>query len=222
MRTMIDLVCAYCKISFKREKKFVTCKQNRGQINFVCSKVCQTNLKKTLKPINCPNCKTNFQPTTSQAKYCSSSCFATYFNANPSKKMLDNRKKKSNKCLKCGLLIFASRIYCKPCYETEFYVDEQTTLQEITNKRKYQIHSRVRNLARAKYKRSGRPENCIYCSYSTHYEVCHIKAIKDYPLTATIGEINHLDNLIALCPNHHWELDNGKLTIKQIRSTQLS
>ena len=48
-----------------------------------------------------------------------------------------------------------------------------------------------------------------------HYEVCHIKGISDHGLDTTIGEINDIHNLIALCPNCHWEMDNGLLECKE-------
>jgi len=28
-----------------------------------------------------------------------------------------------------------------------------------------------------------------------------------------IKDINNTDNLVGLCPNHHWELDNGYLRL---------
>ncbi|MBE7514091.1 MAG: HNH endonuclease [Anaerolineales bacterium] len=28
-----------------------------------------------------------------------------------------------------------------------------------------------------------------------------------------LSEINAIDNLMALCPNHHWELDNHLLSL---------
>ena len=30
-----------------------------------------------------------------------------------------------------------------------------------------------------------------------------------------ISEINNIDNLIALCPNHHWEFDHSQLNISE-------
>ena len=49
--------------------------------------------------------------------------------------------------------------------------------------------------------------------YDKHYEVCHIKAVSDFSEDTPITVINHIDNLVALCPNHHWEFDNGLLDI---------
>jgi len=52
---------------------------------------------------------------------------------------------------------------------------------------------------------------CKICGYSNYVEVCHIKPIADFKLDSFIKEINNLNNLVYLCPNHHWELDNGLL-----------
>jgi len=40
--------------------------------------------------------------------------------------------------------------------------------------------------------------------------VCHIKAVSDFDENTPIVIINSIDNLMALCPNCHWEFDNNK------------
>ena len=42
---------------------------------------------------------------------------------------------------------------------------------------------------------------------------CHIKPLADFPDMATTAEINHPDNLLWLCRNHHWEFDHGLLVL---------
>lgn len=54
---------------------------------------------------------------------------------------------------------------------------------------------------------------CANCGYDKHVQLAHIKAIRDFPLTATLGEINSRTNVIQLCPNCHWEFDNTFLKI---------
>jgi len=51
------------------------------------------------------------------------------------------------------------------------------------------------------------------CGYSNHVEVCHIKSVSDFDGDELMRNINSIDNLIGLCPNHHWEFDNGKINI---------
>lgn len=54
---------------------------------------------------------------------------------------------------------------------------------------------------------------CAICGYENHVEVAHIKAVADFCDDTPIYEINALSNLIGLCPNHHWEYDNGLLKL---------
>lgn len=84
-------------------------------------------------------------------------------------------------------------------------------------KRGYSHHyAHIRDIARRTYNKSNKPKECIHCGYDKHYEVAHIKAIKDHPKDSKISEVNHIDNLIALCPNCHWELDYGDLDIVDV------
>lgn len=89
------------------------------------------------------------------------------------------------------------------------------TKEELLNDRKnYQSYrSSIRKLAERAYKSSGKPYCCAKCDYSNHVEVAHIKAVSDFDDSVTIAEINSIDNLIALCPNHHWEYDHGILKL---------
>lgn len=50
---------------------------------------------------------------------------------------------------------------------------------------------------------------CSKCGYSRHVEIAHIKSVASFPSEATLGEMNSINNLIALCPTHHWEFDNA-------------
>lgn len=59
---------------------------------------------------------------------------------------------------------------------------------------------------------------CQKCGYDKHVELCHIKPINSFEDSATIREINCSDNLVVLCPNHHWEFDNNCLTLGEIGS----
>lgn len=73
--------------------------------------------------------------------------------------------------------------------------------------------STIQKQARLIYQNSDKPKKCICCSYDKHYEVAHIKAVSDFDDNTLISEINNVNNLIALCPNHHWEYDNTDFDI---------
>jgi len=104
------------------------------------------------------------------------------------------------------------RTLCDDCNSHVLDFDS-LTLESIVGKRLYQKHSRVRNLARRQYLKSKAPKICSHCGYDKHFEVCHIKAIAEFPSSTLVKVINHPSNLMALCRNCHWELDNGLLQL---------
>lgn len=146
-------------------------------------------------------------------KFCNNSCAAKYNNA--------RKKKKAYFCKSCGAVIgygekYDRRKFCDKCNPSN--VDwSKVTLRDIRSPRTYQANSRVRKLAQQIYAKSNRPKQCINCGYFTHYEICHIKAISEFDLDTPISTINDINNLMALCPNCHWEFDNGFLTLEDIR-----
>ena len=73
--------------------------------------------------------------------------------------------------------------------------------------------SSIQKMARTTYQNSNKPKKCMNCGYDKHYEICHILSVSSFSPESLISEINSIDNLIALCPNCHWEYDNGLLTI---------
>lgn len=68
--------------------------------------------------------------------------------------------------------------------------------------------STIQKGARAVYKNSSKPKRCVICGYNKTYEVAHIKSVSDFSEDTLVSEINSVNNLIALCPNHHWEFDH--------------
>lgn len=89
------------------------------------------------------------------------------------------------------------------------------TKGQLKSERKtYQSYrSTVRKLAEKIYKESNKEMKCIVCGYNKHVEIAHIKAVSDFDDNSRISSINALENLIALCPNHHWEFDNNLIKL---------
>ena len=103
-------------------------------------------------------------------------------------------------------------------YKTIYQLDiSQATKGDLVNKRlNWQSwRGEIQKNARATYQRSSKPNYCIVCGYDKTYEVAHIKAVSDFDDDVLISEINNINNLIALCPNHHWEFDHGKLDLSE-------
>lgn len=76
-------------------------------------------------------------------------------------------------------------------------------------------HRRLRESARRVYKNNNGIKVCKICKYSQHINVCHIKAVSDFDDITPVDIVNAFTNLVALCPNHHWEFDNGKIHLTQ-------
>ena len=94
------------------------------------------------------------------------------------------------------------------------YVNNQTKGDLFVNRKNWQsARSSIRKAAERIFKESKVPFKCAICGYDKHIEIAHIKAVSDFDDSTKISEINSIDNLIALCPNHHWEYDNGILKL---------
>jgi hypothetical protein len=62
---------------------------------------------------------------------------------------------------------------------------------------------------------------CQVCGYSLHIELAHIKSVSSFDANTQLGIVNAPSNILVLCPNHHWEFDNGKLTLEQIPARKI-
>lgn len=49
---------------------------------------------------------------------------------------------------------------------------------------------------------------CNVCGYDKHVEVAHIRSISSFDDNILVKHVNDVSNMVYLCPNHHWELDN--------------
>lgn len=143
--------------------------------------------------MSCLNCNAE----TINPKFCSRSCAASYNNKIP-------KRNKTKTCKKCGTLIITSRTYCPDCWSQTATLDKELNSNQGSN-------AYVRANARKVYYASERPLSCALCNYSLHVDICHIKDIRSYPQGTPYSVINAESNLIALCKNHHWELDHDML-----------
>ena len=139
---------------------------------------------------------------TSNPKFCSRSCAATFNNTQSPK-----RERRKYYCEKCGAEAVYRKKFCSNCNPIKGADWSKRTLSFVRSVMDF--HARVRELARKTYSNLDRPQKCANCGYTKHLEICHIKSIQDFPEDTPISVINSPDNLIALCPNCHWELDNG-------------
>ena len=109
-----------------------------------------------------------------------------------------------------------SKVICQECVELfgshTNYLKGLTIKQysSVSNLTDRPLNKNIRSLGRTwNTQYDGLP--CAACSYDKHTEIAHIKDISLFPNRATLWEVNHPANLIPLCRNHHFELDNGLL-----------
>jgi hypothetical protein len=164
----------------------------------------------------CLNCK---KPIKKTNKFCNNSCAATY---NNTRRIL---KITTNKCKACGNNFNVNhkqraRVNCDNCVKSKKYIkDRYLQYREKTVKQIKHEHNaehgrpwtdRIRGYARTQHSDKS---PCVNCGYSLHTEVCHKKAISDFPDSATVAEINSDDNIVFLCRNCHWEFDHNYLQL---------
>jgi hypothetical protein len=154
--------------------------------------------------MKCLNCNTE----TTNPKFCCRSCAASYNN-----RAYPKRQKKQYFCKACGDETAYRRTFCKACDPTKPKDYGPITIAEVRERARYQANAWIRKLARREYYASDKPKLCSRCGYSVHFEVCHIRSIKDFPNNTLVTVVNSLENLVALCPNCHWEFDHGILIL---------
>ena len=156
---------------------------------------------------------------TNNPKFCGRSCAAKYNNKKTPK------RKSKKKCSLCDnyvknwrttLCIFHHTEYIQNRFE---YIKERTLSEywekdSLKNLPKSSKNVHLRLLARSHFKHLINLP-CYNCGYNKHVELCHIKPISSFNEKNTVKEVNCEKNLIQLCPNCHWEFDNGLLIISK-------
>jgi len=207
------ITCPYCGATEKQRNKGFNTTGKPTYSCFYCNRRYSLGSKLRARPGSNPvvirQCLRCGSETTNP-KFCSTSCAAKHNNV-----IAPKRTKQQRFCKHCGIQISERRTVCDSCIPNQ--VDwSHRTLGEVQIAAKYQINAVGRDLARQSYKRSGCPRICQNCGYSKHVEICHIKAVKDFPIDTPMSIVSGIDNLVALCPNCHWEFDHGHLLYEDI------
>lgn len=156
------------------------------------------------------------QIETSNPKYCSRSCAAKENNK-------VSKRKITRHCTKCKCLV---RNYRSTLCETHFqehkkyesdYIRNLTIADYCNRKSLINLHkssqfAHIRGLNRS-WNKDLTKLPCFNCGYSKHVELAHIKAISSFSVDTKLSEVNSKDNVVQLCPNCHWEFDNGLLNL---------
>ena len=164
--------------------------------------------------LTCDFCHVNFTKPCNSAlrehNFCSLSCSAKFNN----QKRIKNPRTKTRICKKCyvSFVLLGQERLCKLCQEPKTPLLTKGELFAVRSNWQ-SARSAIQKLARKAYFESKVIIACNVCGYATHVEVAHIKSVQSFSDNSTIQEINSLHNLVALCPNHHWEFDNGIITL---------
>lgn len=122
------------------------------------------------------------------------------------------KKVKSGFC-NCGNKKDYDAIVCQKCRSMETLKrNENKTLSEIALDGNARIKwSYLRKQTHKKMEINNITKQCSLCDFDLVVELCHIKPISSFPETTLVKEVNSLDNMRYLCPNHHKMLDKGIL-----------
>lgn len=148
---------------------------------------------------------------TKTKKFCSRSCSANHNNRLPGRRKR-RRKKKVGSCSRCGVETPRSdRKFCDCCWRQERHKPQGGQNGNKTKKEAGTriIHHHARWIGKWILKE---PRVCIRCGYDLHVELCHIKGVAEFSDDALLSEINAPENLLFLCSNCHWEMDNNYLS----------
>ena len=58
----------------------------------------------------------------------------------------------------------------------------------------------------------GLDRSCIICGYTFYLHLAHVKPLSQFD-DSEIMSTTWKDNVVYLCPNHHYEYDHGKINL---------
>jgi hypothetical protein len=176
--------------------------------------------------------------------FCNRNCAASYNNTfHPKrtstidicvgcKKEIALQRNKKGKILHrkyCDTCLQLSRAkHCASITESKQKVDEKCLLINQTKGSLYKrrknwqsANSAIRRHARKVFEQNTKDKSCYICGYNKYIQVAHIKPVSKFQNSDSIvDDINNINNLIALCPNHHWEFDHGLVHVDCILPEQ--
>jgi hypothetical protein len=137
-----------------------------------------------------------------------------------------NSSVKMKWCKECKIIrVPFTRQYCAQCNENRKFARQkylafgERTKEELRNRAKGypEYRASIQWHARKVFYQEYSGPVCLICTYSLHVHVAHIQSVSEFADQTKLTEINAADNLVALCPNHHWEFDHGILSKKDVR-----
>lgn len=164
--------------------------------------------------------RTDCSVLTSNARYCCRRCASIVNNSKSPK-----RKRTMLRC-SCGDAYTwqeSRSRFCLPCRkrrqrEREELGNRTLEFYRDKNRQNHPSWKFAEVRAHARRLHAHLPKRCQVCGYDKHTELAHITALSKWPLSTTLNEVNAKTNVLVLCPNHHWEFDNGAISLEAIPS----
>ena len=181
----------------------------------------ETNItpKEPTEEVECLNCKKTFFKVASEIRktpkhFCSKSCAASY--GNKKTKLKHGKYSSAKICENCGTVHSRASEFCSQKCRTENFMKNKTIKESLTAGERQQKFSGIRSIARNYAKYLPNKTKCQNCGYDKHIEIAHIKGISTFNENDLLSNVNDENNLLALCPNCHWEFDNNILDLSSI------
>ena len=153
---------------------------------------------------------------TKSKKFCDRSCAAKYNNIGRNRHKGGPTDRGDTTCPDCGGKKWCKAVVCQRCKvgrSMEKVLSSTISRYTLTNGNARIKYASIREWARRYLELLEREKKCAICDFDTVVEVCHIKPISQFKETDLMGDVNHKDNLVYLCPNHHAMLDKGLLKL---------
>lgn len=235
----LNFKCKQCGVTFEKTKSELS--KNHNVVPVFCSKDCQQKWYKenSYITVECKCCgkeftikKGEYNKNKNKNFFCSHSCAAKFNNKTRTIKKTvfekDNKIKISKKkediygvCPICGNKKFKKSILCKKCRNEQKRNNiKKRTLGYFIEGKKYlgSKCNEIRKDAKRTIEESCVEKTCAYChnhEFDGILEVHHIKGILEFDKSTTIEEINDINNLVWLCPNHHRMLELGLIKLEK-------
>lgn len=212
--------------------KCITCEAETTNPKF-CSQSCaasmnnKTSVKRELDIIICKTCGKNVDRANWKDRRVVCSPCRDYKKINrPSRVVKKFISKSCEMCKDMFTATYQKTRFCACCLEfkskaksneiKKLTIGEYRNRLSVKGKHKSWTNVHIREFNRS-WNKQLRELPCANCGYVKYVELAHIKAVTDFNDEATLGEVNHPDNIIQLCPNCHNEFDKGWLTLNDIK-----
>lgn len=211
------LICPCCKQNYTATQQQLYKLKSGKRFAIYCSKRCGSLYKNARNNYainfirNCSFCEIEYKSNktiNNKTNFCSTNCFEKY-TATIGIEFI-------HYFCKCGNHKDSRAKECNDCSCKNYWTKIHRTLVcDLLENRKKKINTReidvmIRSRARQYLEHLNIDKVCNVCDFRYVVETCHIIPVATFDFNLTyLGEINHINNLVYLCPNHHAMLDRG-------------